>query len=276
MAAWSPRKHTPATTNEDRVTKAISLFDCNVSLGRSAQRQPLAFIDLPGLRATMVSHGIDRVLVYPMAAVRGDILAANRRLLAEIEGEPEIEPCWILLPSSTLEMGDPKEVVHEFSSSGVRCGRIFPRTHNYQVRLRVLDGLLRQMSDRRIPVFIDFDIVHWSERYIDWDGIDEICTEFPALPVILVRPGLMMERDLYALLEKHSNLYLETSYYFGHQGLRALAKRFGAQRMIFGSGMPTYAPGAAIATLTYSGLSRADQEMIGSGNLMRLLQAVRP
>lgn len=274
MPAYAPSVSSSAIPEKQETVLPIPLFDANVSLGRSGQRQPMAFIDAPGLREVMASHGIERVLVYHAAAVRGDVVAANRRLLVDIEGEPDVEPCWVLLPPSTLEMGNPEELVDELLSSGVRCVRIFPRVHNYQVRLRVLGGLLSHLSEWRIPVFIDFDIVHWSERYIDWDGIDEICTAFPELPVILVRPGLMVDRDLYALLENHPNLYLETSYYFAHQGLRALASRFGAQRMIFGSGMPTYAPGAAIATLTYSGLSRHDQELVGSKNLMRLLQGV--
>jgi predicted TIM-barrel fold metal-dependent hydrolase len=259
----------PASTPEP-----APLFDCNAHLGRVAQHQPSAYVDVPGLRATMGAHGLNQVLVYHDSAVRGDVDAANRRLLGMIAGEPTIHPCWVMLPPATREMTEPALLVREMISLGVRAVRLFPRLHGYQMRTRFLDELLQPLERQRVPVFVDYSIVHWADRFIDWDGIEEICQTYLDLPVVLVRPGLMLDRELYAMLEQNTNLYIETSYYFVHQGLRPLVERFGPTHTLFGTGMPAFAPGAAIAVLTFSGLPCAEQALIGSGNLHALLEEV--
>jgi predicted TIM-barrel fold metal-dependent hydrolase len=224
----------------------------------------------------MASHSLDQALVYHESAMRGDVDAANRRLLDMIAGEPTIHACWVMLPPATREMGEPPLLVQGMISLGVRAVRLFPRLHGYQMRTRFLSALLQPLEQRRLPVFVDYGIVHWADRFIDWDGIEEICQAYLDLPVILVRPGLMLDRELYAMLEQNANLHIETSYYFVHQGLRPLVERFGPTRALFGSGMPTFAPGAAIAVLTYSGLPFDQQALIGGGNLVALLEGVRP
>lgn len=254
----------------------VPLFDANVSVGRLATRQPSAWVDVDGLRGEMDTLGLQGALVYHSAAVKSDTLTANRLLLGEVRGDPRIVPCWVALPPSTGELPPPAEWVAELLAGGGRAVRCFPRAHGYQVRQRVLGPLLEELAVHHLPLLLDYEVVHWSERVWEWDHILQICTAYPSLPLILVRPGLMLDRDLYPVLERAANLYLETSYYFPHQGLRALAARFGAERMIWGSGMPTYAPGAAIALLTYSGLTYEQQGLVGSGNLQRLLAEVRP
>jgi hypothetical protein len=53
--------------------------------------------------------------------------------------------------------------------------------------------------------------------------------------------------------------------------LMRMVETVGAERLLFVTGMPIYAPGPAITLLTYSGLDAAAQQMIGSGNLQRLV-----
>jgi len=255
----------------------MRLFDANVSLGRPAVRQPSAFTDAAGLADTMAACGISAALVYNPAALNADLVAANLRLLTETDIERGICPAWVLLPPDTHEMAPPTAVVADMLRRGVRAARLMPRAHGYAVRERNLGSLLGCLSEHRVPVLLDFGLSAWGDRiHIDWDGVHEICAAFPALPVVLIRLGLMVDRDLYPLLARHENLYVETSYYFGHRGLQALAARFGAQRLIFGTGMPVYAPGPPIAALAYSGLSVAEQQMVAGGNLERLLLEVRP
>ena len=52
-----------------------------------------------------------------------------------------------------------------------------------------------------------------------------------------------------------------------------MAARVGPERLLFGTGMPMYAPGPAITLLTYSGLSQAEKSLVGAGNLRRLLDS---
>ena len=255
----------------------MRLFDANACLGRPPVRQPSAFTDAAGLAAAMSACGVSAALVYSPAAINADLVAANQRLLAETDVERGIHPAWVLLPPGTGEMDSPVTLVNEMMQRGVRAARLMPRAHGYAVRVRTLGPLLERLAEHRIPVLLDFGLSAWGDRtHIDWDGVHEICTAFPVLPVALIRLGLMVDRELYPMLAHHENLYVETSYYFGHRGLQALVARVGARRLIFGTGMPVYAPGPPIATLNYSGLSAIEQQMVASGNLERLLQEVRP
>jgi predicted TIM-barrel fold metal-dependent hydrolase len=255
----------------------MCVFDANVYLGWPAVRQPGAFTDAAGLTAAMVANGIDSALVYHPAAINADLADANLRLVSEAAAMPNIHAAWVLLPPGTGEIAAPAILVADMLRRGVRAARLMPRAHGYAVRVRTLGPLLECLAEHRIPALLDFGLSAWGDRtHIDWDGVHEICTAFPALPVVLIRLGLMVDRDLYPMLAHHENLYVETSYYFGHRGLQALVARFGARRLIFGTGMPVYAPGPPIATLAYSGLSSIEQQMVASGNLERLLQEVRP
>ena len=47
---------------------------------------------------------------------------------------------------------------------------------------------------------------------------------------------------------------------------------FGAERLIFGTGMPEYAPGPAVTLITYSGLDEEAKRQVAGDNLRRLLR----
>jgi uncharacterized protein len=90
-----------------------------------------------------------------------------------------------------------------------------------------------------------------------------------------VRPDISSGRRLFALLERCPNLYLETSYYTVHQGLAEVCRLFGAQRILFGSGLPVRAAGPTITALMYQALEEHERRLIAADNLARLLSEVR-
>jgi predicted TIM-barrel fold metal-dependent hydrolase len=84
-----------------------------------------------------------------------------------------------------------------------------------------------------------------------------------------------MCRNLYPLLERHSNLYLETSTYMVHRGIEEFVRLFGAERLLFGSRYAAYAPGAAVAGLMYAEISDRNRRLIAGDNARRLLRGVQ-
>jgi len=76
-------------------------------------------------------------------------------------------------------------------------------------------------------------------------------------------------------MDKAPNLYIETSAYKPFFGLQEFVKRFGAERLVFGSGMPAIDPAASVSVVTWSGLPKEQQELIAHGNIERLLEEVR-
>jgi predicted TIM-barrel fold metal-dependent hydrolase len=62
----------------------------------------------------------------------------------------------------------------------------------------------------------------------------------------------------------------------GYQGLHSIAatvRRFGPERLLFGTHMPLFTPGAAIAAVTYADISETERALIAADNLHRLLEA---
>ena len=77
------------------------------------------------------------------------------------------------------------------------------------------------------------------------------------------------------ILKKHKNLYLETFGFKAQDGIEEVCKVFGAERLIFGSGMPESSGAAAVTMITYANISFEEKQMIASENLEKLLGGVK-
>jgi predicted TIM-barrel fold metal-dependent hydrolase len=248
------------------------LFDVNCFLGRRAIHTPLPLpTTVPELLAEMDRLGIAEALVTHNMALDGHPWEGNQRLMREIAGQPRLHPCWMLLPT-TGEMPPPTRLVAEMRAQGVRAARMCPIQHRYLFTEANVGDLLAALEAARIPLIVDFGMMAWSEEKTDWRSLDDLCMRHPNLPLIVVGEGMAAPRRVYPLWQRHRNLLLETSYYQVHQGLSDIAERFGADKLLFGSGLPTREAGAPLMQLRYDFLSDADREAIGGGNLRRLLR----
>jgi predicted TIM-barrel fold metal-dependent hydrolase len=79
-------------------------------------------------------------------------------------------------------------------------------------------------------------------------------------------------RTRFALLDRCPNLIVETSYLQAHDGLALLVERWGAHRLVFGTGLPLWDPGLPITGLTYAGLAATDFAAVAGGTLQALLE----
>ena len=247
------------------------LFDANCMLGRRSIHTPL---EVPTTAAELLAEmdrlGIAEALVYHAMALDGHPAEGNARLMREIEGHPRLHPCWVLLPS-TGEMPPPHELVAQMKAQGVRAARLFPVRHRFQITQANIGDLLAELETARIPIFVDFGMIAWSEVCTDWRSLDDLCAWYPALPFIVVGEGMGAPRRLFPMWPKHHTLSLETSYYQTHQGLSEIARRFGPERLLFGTQMPLRAPGPPLTLLRYDFLSEEDRATIGGGTLRGLL-----
>lgn len=249
----------------------MGLFDGNCMVGPWRERKPHSYTDVDGLITAMERYGINEALVYHSLAKHFHPTTGNHELMTCIRGRANLHPCWVLLPHHTGEMSPPKELLSEMAEAGVRAVRLCPKAHELTLAPWCVGDLLEALAAHRVPIIVDFDNLHWGEL-VDWQGLAWMCAEFPDLPVIATRMSIASDRRLYPLLEQCPNLYIELSYYQVHRGIEALAERFGAERMIFGSGMPVFDPGLPLAGLSYSGVSDDDYTKIAEGNLRRLLE----
>lgn len=252
------------------------LFDANVLLGPLRRQPPGAPEDVPALLATMDAYGLERALVTHTYAKWHHPTLGNDRLGEEIAGQDRLFPCWVVLPAATREVPPEAEQVSRLLSAGARAARLCPAAHRLSLEPWVVDRLLGALAERRVPLLLDLDTGHWSDaradrhRFAWW-----ACRTFPDLPLVLLREPGTEFRTLFPLLDGCPNLIVETSYMQGHDGIALLAERWGAHRLVFGTGLPVWDPALPITGLSYAGLSAEDRATVGGGALRALMEGCR-
>lgn len=249
----------------------MRFFDACVSYGPVKIPVPGVDYSLNALLHRMKEYNIDKALVYHSMAKEHDAPTGNARLMEEIRGQDALIPVWALLPHFTGEMEEPEQLTARMVDEGVRAAILFPAAgyHNFSMKKWSIGPLMNALAARRIPLILGI------EQLGGMEGTGEFAMEYPDNPIIATGAHYRVDRILYALMDKTPNLHIETSAYKPFFGLQEFVKRFGAERLVFGSGMPAIDPAASVSVVTWSGLPKAQQELIAHGNMERLIGEVR-
>ncbi|MGI5819242.1 MAG: amidohydrolase family protein [Armatimonadota bacterium] len=245
----------------------LRFFDGNAMVGWRSAPHPETIWSVTDFARDYEYYGIGAALVYHASAMEYHQDFGNRLLLDEIRDAPGMIPQWVLMPHHTHEIASADELIPEMLEMGVRSARIFPKTHGWPMTEQVAGPLLAALQERRVPVFIDL-------AEIGIDGAASLCERCPELPVILCGVAWGTDRQIEPALERAPNLYLETHSFQGHRAYERIARQFGAERLIFGTGLPDCSPGAAMMMSLYEDISDEERAQIAGGNLLGLLQAV--
>jgi predicted TIM-barrel fold metal-dependent hydrolase len=80
------------------------------------------------------------------------------------------------------------------------------------------------------------------------------------------------DRYDYPFLARFPNLHFDLSLMMTDQGIEALVKEFGPDRLLYGSRFPEQYLGAPMLMIRHADISEADKEAIAGGNLCRLIR----
>ena len=240
----------------------MNLFDCNCWYGRPP-RPPFRFAATPAeLLEQMDFCGIGAALAYHVNQRFGAPQVYDRVALEDLCGQSRLFPVRALLTPQTGELPPPDAFLAELRRDGVKAVRAFPCEHRYR-----LDGLtfgphLEMLAAQRIPLLVKADCL----------AIGDLLRNCPELTVIAMSQGPhSLERYLRPILDRYPNLYLDTSGLLLEGLIEEFVARYGAQRMVFGSGFPDNAAGGAQLHLMHAGIPEDARAAIAGGNLRRLL-----
>ena len=221
------------------------------------------------LAAAMRHYGISRALVYHSMARENNAELGNRMLAEDISGMNNLLPVWIVMPHHTEEFINPRELPGKMKAAGVKAVRMFPseQEQNYGLNERNCGELFSMFENHEIPLLIGKD-------QMSWDELCAICERHKNLKIILCNLTYSMNRNLYPILSLHSNIFLETYGYKVQNGIEEICRLFGAERLIFGSGMPRLSGAAAVSMITYARISDEEKKLIAYGNLDALISGV--
>ncbi|MEM3027143.1 MAG: amidohydrolase family protein [Candidatus Bathyarchaeia archaeon] len=252
----------------------LKLFDCNACLGTSMLR-PLRYAESgEELLAEMDYYGIAEALVYHARQRDDSPVVGNEILIEAIKPYPRLHGVLAILPLQTGELGSQEEILERMKKHGVRAFRAFPSEHKYLMTRTALSSLYDLMCERRIPLFISIN--ESCGGISGWYLIERILSDAPELTLIVTEHGSWgHDRFFRPLIEKYENLYLDISRYELDGGIRDFCRKYGAERLLFGTGFPNWNPGGPILMLLQADISGKERQAIASGNLERILGRVR-
>jgi hypothetical protein len=247
----------------------MNVFDCNLSFGRYPSDGPYKPCDTADeMCGELGRAGISGGLVRHAAADLSGAATGNG-LLAEALRRDDFTlwGVWTLLPSCTGEIPPPKDLPDTLAERGMRAVRMNPRAHRYLPLPEVIGDYLEVLAERRIPV-------HFSTGCgVSLEQVFTLMSTFPKLTAILTHADCWPnDRLLRPYLERFPNFYLDTAYLLTDQGFESMAGKYGASRLLFGSGFPEAYLGAHMLTIRHSELSGEDKEAILGGNLLRIVK----
>lgn len=244
----------------------ISYFDCSCNIGRRGIVNPGSFYKTEDLVGQMQKLDIKQALVYHALAREYNAVEGNDLLMTEIRQFPCLSPIWVVMPHHTGEFYESYKLSQLLKEKNIKAVRMFPgiNDHNYNIAEWNCGELLNMLEQNRIALLLGLDQVSWNE-------IHDLCLAHPELKIILTDVTYRIDRNLYPLLKRFKNLYIETFGYKVNFGIEEITRLFGAGRLIFGSGMPAYSGAAAIAMISYAQISNDDKMKIARKNLEDML-----
>jgi len=250
--------------------KLLHFFDAHCWIGRSNNLLPVSLSTPDQILEQMNHCGIEKALVSHTLSRYYHPLIGNEQLLQEIVGIDRLQGCFVFLPPYTKEMNSVDQYIENMLTKGIRVVRLFPRLHHFSLDEWSSGSLLKKFEERRIPLFI------WG-REIEWNTLYSICKRYPRLPIVLEQTdeeAYWNGRYLFPILEKCENLFLEVANCVLYLEIDEIVKRFGAERLIFGSYLPVDDPNASLMLITEGDFSSEEKEQIAHKNLEKLIEGV--
>jgi hypothetical protein len=256
----------------------MQFLDCNCYFGLPYKppASPAMCPTADDLVAALERAGIEQAIAWHIAQHDGSPQYGNALLAAALPGRKRLLGCWTVLPDQTGEM-PVEELLSAMKTNGIVALRAFPVAHRYIFNRETMGRLLDAMTERRIPLIYSVRRVPaGSGGQVVWAEIHRLMAEFPKLTVIVTDHGSWgCDRYFRPLLEKYERFHIDTAIYFLDGGIEDVVARYGAARLIFGSGLPERYPGGMMLAVRHAEISEKDRALIAGGNLARLLKEVQ-
>ena len=257
-------------------------FDCNCEVGPRNQKDPAAPWSVHDVLRSMDHCGIAGALVVHTLSYADDPVRARKALMHDLAVAPDrLFPVWILLPPDAGDFEQtPAELLDAMARDNVRAVKLYPGSHNWPLDISVIGPTLAALEKKRVLTMINFDELPGGKagqpNQQAYETLGAILHKFPRLPVLLQNIWWSCQRVITALMARHRNLHIEFSCYQINRGIEEYVRRFGAERLLFGTGLPAKSAGAARAYVDYAQAPASAREAIAGRNLERLLDGVVP
>ena len=249
--------------------KELMFFDANCRIGRFVNGGPCAE-DAPALLREMDYYGVDKALVRFNNLAMAGVNTANRMLAEMLRADTaeRLTGVWCILPAQCDEIPEPDEFFRRMKANRIGAVTLLPFDHRYVPCRMTLGRFMDAAAERKIPVLLNGFAGKWPELY-------RFMEEFPRNVFIYQEAcgKWGSDRNIRPLLENFEHFHFETAGYWVPEGIRDLAEKYGADRILYGSGFPRYDQGSSMLQLKQSGLDEAAIALIAGKNFENMLEA---
>ncbi|WP_158560829.1 amidohydrolase family protein [Paenibacillus contaminans] len=242
----------------------LQFFDCNSNVGKIGYKHRLQMWRTEDILAEMDRAGIAGALVYHGMAKSHSPSYGNGVLAGELQKSQRLFGCWAAMPDQAGDFLSPETLVSELKANGIRAVKIFPKTHQFDPDRRTAGKLFAELERQRIPLLVDAAELTFSQ-------LADMLADHPELTLLLQGQPWSQERRLFPLMDEYPQLCIEFSALQSNAIIETAYERYGAERLLFGSGMPFKSPGAARSLIDYAQIPEEAKRLIAGGNLCRLL-----
>jgi len=247
----------------------IDLFDAQAGFGGGRRGESWA-PSAEELLGHMARLSVARALVRTeFEEMDSDPIYSNQLLYKTCSLHPCLVPCPTVLPTGHGDVPSERQQIDELAGHGSGAVTLRPEQDGWCTAEWCAGTLLVLLEERRIPVLC-------RNSVLGFEAVADLAQRHLKLPIVMFHVGFRSQRMLVSLMKAFDNVHLAIgSPYSLHLGVESVAGHVGAERLLFGTGVPYAEPMASVTMLAYSGLSDADKQLIGSGNLERLIAGIQ-
>ena len=246
----------------------MKFIDANLQLGRRCLPREGAPNTTEEILEVMERCHIESAIAFHAIAKEGGMVDGNEEILKITGGNTPFLPQWCAMPSTFGEFMPPEVLFAKMKEHTVKTLRLLPKTCNYSLRPYALGKLMDLAAQCHVPVFLD------AFTEIEPMDIYDLCKNYPGVNFIISRLSYRENRMIAPILEQCPNFLIGTGNFPGNDGLELICKHFGAQRLVFESGLPNGSATAAVSLVNFAAISQEEKELIAHGNIERLLAGV--
>ena len=211
---------------------------------------------------------IGKAIVYHHVAQKASVTDGNAELVRITEGNDRFLRQWCVMPSHFGEFPSPEELAKQMKENGVKTLRLCPKSGNFSLRPYAAGKLMDMIAQCHVPVFMDL------ESELEPADVYGLCQDYPEVNFVFCRPSYGLNRILAGVFDTCPNCYLGAGNYLVHGGIRLHCKYYGAEKLVFDTGLPESSASSAVALISYAEISQEEKELIAHGNIQRLLAGV--
>ena len=251
----------------------LSYFDANVCIGKRGLKHPLSVWKTEDVLKIMDQCGIGAALACSGWAKDYAPQYGNERLMEELAKSSKLFGCYTIMPGYLGDFPSPEETIRDFRNKNMAAAKIYPMTHEFTPDERTMGEYYTALEQQDIPLLIDANEIKLRDSSY---CLEALLSNHPKLNVVLLGVYWDLLRMVYPLLRDYTNLYLDLSLTQTNYGIEVLSERIGADRLLFGSGLPQMSAGAARSFIDYADIPVEDKQKIAGGNLARLCHLALP